>query len=117
FGRWSSIRDEGRQGLGGGERLRRVTPSGGFLHDKQLLLIPARFAIAMQERGWILRNDLIWHKPHMPPRPEKDRLRLSHEHLFHFVKRQTGGRPAYYYDLDEVEAGALDVVSMNSTPA
>jgi site-specific DNA-methyltransferase (cytosine-N4-specific) len=110
FARWSSIRRQGRQGLADSERLRRRTPSGGYKHDKQLLLMPARFAIAMQEAGWILRNDLIWSKPHVAPRPEKDRLRLAHEHFFHFVKRAPGGRPTYYYDLGQAETGALDVV-------
>ncbi|WP_166876323.1 site-specific DNA-methyltransferase [Salinibacterium sp. ZJ450] len=112
FGRWSSIRDEGRQGLHEGERRRRRTPTGGALHDKQLLMIPARFAIAMQDAGWILRNDLVWSKPHMAPRPEKDRLKLSHEHLFHFVKRNPKGRPTYFYDLDGAEQGGLDVISV-----
>jgi len=115
FGRWSSIRPDGRQGLGGAARSRRRTPSGGWLHDKQLLLIPARFAIAMQEAGWILRNDLIWAKPHVAPRPERDRLRLSHEHFFHFVQRTKGGRPSYYYDLDGAEDYTLDVVSLSSS--
>lgn len=110
FARWASIRDGGRQGLNP-ERARRRTPSGGYLHDKQLLLIPARFAIAMQEAGWILRNDLIWSKPHVMPRPEKDRLRLSHEHWFHFVRRQGLTRPRYYYDLASSEEGARDVVA------
>ncbi len=112
FGRWSSIRPNGRQGLGADGRQRRRTPSGGWLHDKQMLMIPARFAIAMQEAGWILRNDLIWAKPHVAPRPERDRLRLSHEHFFHFVQRTKGGRPSYFYELDEVEERALDVVSV-----
>jgi site-specific DNA-methyltransferase (cytosine-N4-specific) len=114
FARWASIRDGGRQGLNAG-RIRRRTPSGGYLHDKQLLLIPARFAIAMQDAGWILRNDLIWSKPNVIPRPEADRLRLSHEHWFHFVLRQARGRPRYYYDLGSCENGALDVV-MCETP-
>jgi site-specific DNA-methyltransferase (cytosine-N4-specific) len=114
FGRWSSIRPEGRQGLSGEARQRRKTPSGGWLHDKQLLLLPARFAIGMQEQKWIVRNDVIWAKPTVPPRPEKDRLRLSHEHFFHFVQRTRGGRPSYYYDLDGAEDGALDVVSVPS---
>ena len=92
FSRWSSIRDEGRQGFNE-RRTRRRTPSGGYLRDKQLLLVPARFAIAMQEAGWILRNDLIWSKPNVMPRPESDRLRLSHEHWFHFVLRNPRGRP------------------------
>jgi site-specific DNA-methyltransferase (adenine-specific) len=59
FARWSSIRQNGRQGLGGNARERRRTPMGGYRQEKQLLLVPARFAIAMQEHKWILRNDLI----------------------------------------------------------
>ena len=114
FARWSSIRDEGRQGFSG-RRLRRRTPSGGYLQDKQLLLIPARFAIAMQDAGWILRNDLIWSKPNVMPRPETDRLRLSHEHWFHFVLRNPRGRPSYFYDLDSSEDGARDVVTSFAT--
>jgi site-specific DNA-methyltransferase (cytosine-N4-specific) len=110
FARWSSIRDSGRQGLGDNTRKRRRAPMGGFRQEKQLLLIPARFAISMQERGWILRNDLVWFKPNVPPRPEKDRLRLSHEHFFHFVKRPKEGRAKYYYDHSKVERGANDVV-------
>lgn len=111
FARWSSIRHNGRQGLGDNPRARRRTPMGGYRQEKQLLLIPARFAISMQEARWILRNDLIWHKPNVPPRPERDRLRLAHEHFFHFVKRPKEGRAKYYYDLSEVEDGARDVVT------
>lgn len=116
FARWSSIRPNGRQGLGDPHRLRRRTPMGGYRQEKQLLMIPARFAIAMQERRWILRNDLIWHKPNVPPRPESDRLRMSHEHFFHFVKRPTEGRARYYYDLSQVEQGANDVIVVNAQP-
>jgi len=112
FARWASIRPGGRQGLGGPERVRRRTPMGGFRQEKQLLLVPARFAIAMQEDRWILRNDVIWHKPNVPPRPEKDRLRLAHEHLFHFVLRPKEGRARYYYDLAGAEDGERDVVTV-----
>lgn len=111
FARWSSIRQNGRQGLGDQTRERRRTPMGGYRQEKQLLLIPARFAIAMQNHRWILRNDLIWYKPNVPPRPETDRLRLAHEHFFHFVKRPKEGRAKYYYDVRHVEPGATDVVT------
>lgn len=114
FARWSSIRMDGRQGLGDNPRMRRKTPMGGFRQEKQMLLIPARFAIAMQDKRWILRNDLIWEKRNVPPRPEKDRLRLAHEHFFHFVKRPKEGRAKYYYDLSAVEDGARDVVTVNA---
>ena len=116
FARWASIRQNGRQGLGDQTRHRRRTPMGGFRQEKQLLLIPARFAIAMQSRRWILRNDVIWHKPNVPPRPEADRLRLTHEHLFHFVRRPTQGRAKYYYDLRQAEAAGNDVVTYNVRP-
>ena len=76
FARWSSIRESGRQGLSDLDRQRRKTPMGGFRQEKQLLLIPARFAVEMQQAGWILRNDLIWYKPNATPRPEGDRLKL-----------------------------------------
>lgn len=112
FARWSSIRPNGRQGLGGDERMRRRTPMGGHRQEKQLLMIPARTAIAMQEQRWILRNDLIWYKPNVPPRPSKDRLGLTHEHFFHFVKRPTEGRAKYYYDIKKAHRPAHDVVTV-----
>jgi site-specific DNA-methyltransferase (cytosine-N4-specific) len=110
FARWSSIRADARRGIGDSSRTRRRTPTGGMLHDKQLLLMPSRVAIALQDDGWILRNDLIWNKTNVAPRQEKDRLRHSHEHLFHFVQRRTDGRPRYWYDPDAVEPGARDVI-------
>ncbi len=116
FARWASIREGGRQGLGNNERSRRRTPMGGYRQEKQLLLIPARFAIAMEDRRWILRNDLVWYKPNVPPRPENDRLRLAHEHFFHFVKRPKEGRAKYYYDMQHVEPMATDVITVNVRP-
>jgi DNA modification methylase len=116
FARWSSIRNGGRQGLGDKRRSRRKTPMGGFRAEKQLLLIPARFAIAMQESKWVLRNDLIWHKPNAIPLRESDRLNLSHEHFFHFVKKPSIGRAKYYYDAKMIENRQSDVVSVLVEP-
>lgn len=113
FARWASIRDGGRQGLGNNLRFRRKTPLGGARQEKQLLLIPSQFALAMQSKGWILRNDLIWFKPNATPRPEGDRLKNAHEHFFHFVKKPTSGRAKYYYDITSVEDRACDVVQVN----
>jgi DNA modification methylase len=116
FARWSSIRNNGRQGFADKTRKRRKTPMGGFRAEKQLLLIPARFAVAMQESKWILRNDLIWHKPNALPLRESDRLNLAHEHFFHFVKKPTYGRPKYYYDTTALETRQTDVVSVLVEP-
>ena len=64
---------------------------------RSLCQIPARFAIAMCERGWILRNDIVWHKPNHMPASVKNRFACSWEHLFLFVKQ-----PKYFFDLDAV---------------
>jgi site-specific DNA-methyltransferase (cytosine-N4-specific) len=64
---------------------------------KQLALLPSRVAIALQEDGWILRNDICWFKPNGLPSSVKDRLTCRWEHVFHFVKQRK-----YYYNLDAI---------------
>ncbi len=68
-----------------------------WLQPKQLLLIPSRVAIALQDAGWILRNDFVWFKPNHMPSSVTDRLANSWEHVFHFVKSRK-----YFYDLDAI---------------
>jgi DNA modification methylase len=70
---------------------------GDTYFEKQLLGIPWRIALALQEKGWILRNDIIWHKPNAMPSSVKDRLTCTYEHIFFFVKSRR-----YYYDLDSI---------------
>ncbi len=60
---------------------------------KSLCLIPQRFAIGMVDRGWILRNDIIWHKPNAMPSSVKDRFTVDYEHIFFFVKQKK-----YYFE-------------------
>lgn len=64
---------------------------------KQLLLIPHRFAIAMQNEGWIVRNDNVWHKVNPTPDPVDDRCASAHEYMFHFVTNRR-----YYFDMSRV---------------
>jgi len=65
----------------------------GLLKDKNLTLIPFRFAIEMQNRGWIFRNVIIWHKPNCMPTSVKDRFTVDFEYLFFFVKNKK-----YYFE-------------------
>jgi len=60
---------------------------------KSLLLIPERFVIAMSDAGWIVRNDIIWHKKNSMPESCKDRFSRSHEHIFFFTKKKH-----YYFE-------------------
>lgn len=56
--------------------------------DKTLVQIPSRFAIAMTDRGWILRNEIIWHKPNCMPSSVTDRFTVDFEKVFFFVKNK-----------------------------
>jgi len=56
------------------------------VEPKSLCLIPMRFAIEMQNRGWIVRNTIIWHKPNCMPSSVKDRFTVDFEFVFFMVK-------------------------------
>lgn len=75
--------------------VRPDTPKG--LKPKDLLGIPWRLALALQEDGWYLRADIIWNKPNAMPESVKDRPTRAHEYLFMFSKSQR-----YYYDRNAV---------------
>lgn len=63
------------------------------LPDKCLLQIPFRFSIEMCNRGWILRNVIIWHKPNCMPTSVEDRFTVDFEYVFFFVKERK-----YYFE-------------------
>lgn len=84
--------------LGGGKdrgaadySIARKVPAG--LKGKDLVGIPWRFAFAMQDRGWYLRQDIIWAKPNPMPESVTDRCTKSHEYVFLFSKQ-----PKYFFD-------------------
>lgn len=61
--------------------------------QKCLCQIPSRFAIEMTNRGWILRNEIIWHKPNCMPSSVEDRFTVDFEKVFFFVKSKK-----YYFE-------------------
>lgn len=69
------------------------TKSETDLPDKCLCQIPSRFAIEMTNRGWILRNEIIWHKPNCMPSSTVDRFTVDFEKVFFFVKSKK-----YYFE-------------------
>ena len=85
-------------------KVRRVLKPTGSLwlnlgdkyHNKQLLGIPWRIALRLQDQGWILRNEVIWNQS-KGSISGKDRLRMNRESIFHFVKQSK-----YYYDWREI---------------
>jgi DNA modification methylase len=63
------------------------------LKPKDLIGIPWRVAFALQEAGWYLRQDIIWHKPNPMPESVTDRCTKAHEYLFLLSKNER-----YYFD-------------------
>lgn len=63
------------------------------LKRKDLLMVPARLAIALCEDGWWLRSKVIWNKGNVMPTSAPDRPTLSHEDIYILSKRAH-----YYYD-------------------
>jgi DNA modification methylase len=72
--------------------------------NKNLLMVPARFALAMQADGWILRSEMVWAKPSPMPESVTDRPTKAHEMIYLFSKRER-----YFWDADAVREAASEV--------
>ncbi|AFH22861.1 hypothetical protein OSG_eHP36_00170 [environmental Halophage eHP-36] len=92
--------------VGVGDALRQVLRDDGswwlnlgdsYGDNKQKMLVPHRVAIALQEAGWVVRNDVTWVKPNPMPQSVKDRLNTTTEQIFHLTPQ-----PDYWYDLDAI---------------
>ena len=86
---------------------RPPTPDG--LKPKDLIGVPWRVAFALQDDGWYLRSDIIWHKPNCQPESVKDRPTRAHEYIFLFSKSEK-----YFYDYESIrEPGAESKAARN----
>ncbi|MDM3885956.1 site-specific DNA-methyltransferase [Pseudomonas sp. BCRC 81390] len=98
-GRYMAERGDGAwQGKGDATGWRSAP--AGWKH-KDLLGLPWRLAIALQDEGWYLRQDIIWHKPNPMPESIKDRCTKAHEYLFLLSKS-----PRYHFDQEAIREQA-----------
>ena len=90
------------------------------IKPKDLIGIPWRVAFALQQDGWYLRQDIIWHKPNPMPESVTDRCTKSHEYIFLLTKSAN-----YYYDAESIKEKTLtndntnrdrDKTRLNNTP-
>lgn len=88
---------KGRSGVKAQERQKSTRPPIG-LKPKDRMMIPARVAIALQDDGWYLRDEIVWSKPNAMPFSGKDRTTPAHEMIYMFSKRQI-----YFYDHEAVK--------------
>lgn len=95
--------------MGGGPKIRSLTVSRRRddaliprsdvrvpgLKPKDLVGQPWRLAFALQDAGWWLRQDIVWHKPNPMPESTRDRATKAHEYMFLLAKSER-----YYFDFE-----------------
>lgn len=94
----------GSGSLADGKRAARPPRMGPGLKDKDLVGIPWRLALGLQQWGWWVRSDIIWFKPNPTPDGSRDRPTSSHEHIFLLTKRRKG----YWYNAEAIAETGKD---------
>jgi len=99
----------------------KISKSIGRYRRKTLLAVPSRLEIAMIDDGWILRNEIIWHKPNMMPQSVKDRFSVDFEKILFFTKSEQ-----YYFNqqkeqmittnIHHLEKGTNTIRKLNRNP-
>ena len=74
----------------------------GNIKPKDLVMMPNRIAIALQDDGWWIRSEIIWHKPNPMPESTKDRPTNCHEKLWLITKSKN-----YYYNADAIKEDSI----------
>jgi DNA modification methylase len=92
--------DYNEGGLRAGQPKFKAGKSNG-LKPKDLMMVPARFALAAQADGWWLRSDIIAAKIAPMPESVQDRFTRSHEHIFMLTKRAK-----YFFDAEAIKETA-----------
>jgi DNA modification methylase len=89
---WDVLADDGTLWLNIGD---------SYGSGKQLIGVPWRLALALQSDGWVLRQDIIWHKPNPMPESVKDRCTKAHEYIFLLSKSNK-----YFFDSEAMQETA-----------
>jgi DNA modification methylase len=98
-----NVDPESKQATSQGTLEGTLVKSGVDLPAKNMIGIPWRLAFALQDDGWILRQDIIWAKPNPMPESVSDRCTKSHEYIFLLSKS-----PRYYFDNEAIKEPAQD---------
>ncbi len=87
-----------QSGEDGAAYWRKTDPKRTGIPNKSLMGLPWRYALrCVDQLGLILRAEVVWSKPNGLPESVTDRVRRSHEQVFHFTVQ-----PRYYSAVDEV---------------
>lgn len=98
-GRHDAVQSRLYLGLGNSQRgLRQPSSGKSGLPPGNLVGIPWRCALALQDDGWVLRQDIIWHKPSPMPESVHNRCTKAHEYIFLLTKSNR-----YYYGAEAIK--------------
>ena len=81
------------------------------LKPKDLMMMPARVALALQADGWWIRSEIVWHKPNPMPESCTDRPTSAHEKLYLLSKSAR-----YFYDAEAVRVPQAESTMMPEQP-
>jgi DNA modification methylase len=112
---WVNMGDSYATGGRGGHRLEDAGDRGGTdllprskpppgLKPKDLCMMPARLALALQADGWYLRSEIVWHKPNPMPESVTDRPTKAHEMIYLLAKQEH-----YFYDGEAIREPLSEV--------
>jgi len=110
---WLNLGDSYFGSSGQGGKTNKQTTNKGSYHNhkrksdylkpKDLVGITWRVAFALQQDGWYLRQDIIWHKPNPMPESVQDRCTKAHEYIFLLSKN-----PKYYFDNEAIKEDSAE---------
>lgn len=96
------LRMGGRYRLDNIRKDAQLARSHGNLKPKDLCMVPARVALALQACGWWLRSVIIWHKSNPMPESAGDRPTTAHEYIYLLTKSER-----YFYDAEAIAEPTL----------
>lgn len=98
--RYSSRSDGFRSGATRKSRQPQVRLAAPDVLPKSLFGLPWRVALALHDRGWVIRNQIVWSKPVAQPGVAADRVDASHELLFLLTRSRY-----YHFDRSKLPVG------------
>jgi DNA modification methylase len=81
------------------------------LKPKDLCMMPARLAMALQADGWYLRSEIVWAKPNPMPESVTDRPTKAHEMIYLLAKQER-----YFYDAEAIREESVTVNPRGLSP-
>ena len=96
---WRALKDTGTVFINMGDTYSSSKYTS--IRRKSRMMIPEKIAIAMIEKGWILRNEIIWHKPNVVPEAVQDRFTNDFEKIYFFTKSEK-----YFFEKQYEDLGA-----------